>query len=181
MTRKEFNTSQGRFGFLCIPLSRSGLIFPAPAFTYAFDFPEAAFGRGCVRAAVGTRQKPKMMRPTSCQVLLVRINHRAGDYGARSGPRWLRGRVFCSRPEEATGAGEPAPSPDSAFRSAFVPRGADLQGYRLRPPGPPLHSPARPRRRPPPPKSTALDSLPQRPGSRTPGPSRLRQNSSAMY
>ena len=133
-----------------------------------------------MRAAVGTRQKPKMMRPTSCQVLLVRINHRAGDYGARSGPRWLRGRVFCSRPAEATGAGEPAPCPDSAFRSAFVPRGADLQGCRLRPPGPPLLSPARPRRRPPPPKSTALDSLRQRPGSRTPGPSRVRQNSSAI-
>lgn len=119
----------------------------------------------------GTRQKPKMMRPTSCQVLLVRINHRAGNYGTRSGPRWQWDRVFCSWLAEATRVGEPAPSPDSAFRSAFVPSGAALRGCRLRAPGPPLQSPARPRRRPPPPKSTALDPLPLRPGSQTPGPS----------
>lgn len=146
--------------------------FPAPVFTYAFRFPEAAFARGCVRASVGSRQKPKSIRP-SCQVLLVRINQRAGNYRTRSGPWWQRGRVFHSGSAEATRAatrGVP-PSPESAFRSAFVPRGAALRRCHLRPPGPPLHSPARPRRRPPLPKPTTRAPLPLRPRSRTPSPS----------
>ena len=109
MTRKGFNTLQGRFRFLCPALSRSIRVFPAPVFTYAFRFPKAASGRGCVRAAVGTQQKPKSIRP-SCQVLLVRINQRAGNYKTRSGPWWQRGRVFHSGSAEATRAAEPAGS-----------------------------------------------------------------------
>lgn len=47
----------------------------------AFNFPRACFwqeGRLCAHA-VGTLQKPKIILPRSCQVLLARINHRTRE------------------------------------------------------------------------------------------------------
>lgn len=63
---------------------------------------------GCLVAAVRTQHKAKIIRPTSCQVLLVRINHQAGNSRTRWRPRGQRGRVFLFWSTEAARAAEPA-------------------------------------------------------------------------
>ncbi|KAM7227247.1 hypothetical protein CapIbe_021660 [Capra ibex] len=129
---------------------------------------EATFGRRSVRAAVGDTTEAKndasdilpslVSEELTTEQGITSLARGPGGFGVESSaPGWRRrqGSVNLLLP------------PDSAFRSAFVPRGAALQGSRLRPPGPPLLSPARLRRRPPPPKSTA--SIPSR-CVRAPGP-----------
>lgn len=141
---------RGRFRFPRILLYRSCRSFPGPAFPCAFNFPEAVFGRRCARAAVGTRQKPKIIRPTSCQVLLVIINHQAGT---RSGPWWQRGRVLHSRSTEATPSNPWGPSlPRLGLPPRLCSPRSGSPELSPPPPGSPLHSPSWPRRRPPHPR-----------------------------
>lgn len=127
-----FNKLWGRFRFLCIPLSRSWSIFPAPSFTYAFNFPQAAVGGGFVCAAVGTRQKPKIIRPTSCQVLLGRINHRARRSQDSLAASAAAGSSVQSRPRVAARIRAVTPAPRSAFRCCFVPGRAAPRSSHLR-------------------------------------------------
>lgn len=102
-----------------------------------------------MRAAVGTRQKPKIIRPTSCQILLARINHRAGGTAGLARGAGSN-RVECSIPglawkhdpsSEGRRTRGVLPAPNSTFRSAFVAGRAAPRSSHLRAPRAPLPLP----------------------------------------
>lgn len=123
---------------------------------------------------MGTRQKPKIIRPTSCQILLVRINRRAGGAGGWGLQDSLAARLaaesslpFRVPPGSTTPAAKATDAAGSFPPPARPSAGPLLRAERLpgvltsRPPErptPAFHSPTGPPGGPPLPKRTPVPS-----------------------